>query len=77
MSNKAQSTPRFERNELNRKSSHLHPKLAKPMKRTHEIREKAVDKPRTYFQKLLAAWFKRELPNISLEIQNELERMEN
>lgn len=76
MSNKVQSTPRFERNEPVQKVSHLHPKLAKSMKRTHEKRDTPVDKPRTYFQKILAAWFKKELPNISLEIQNELERME-
>lgn len=76
MSNKIQSTPRFERSEPVQKISHLHPKLAKSLKRTHEMRENSVNKPRTYFQKMLAAWFKKELPNISLEIQNELERME-
>ena len=76
MSNKIQSTPRFGKNEPVDKTSHLHPKLAKTMKRTHEKKEVIADKPQTYFQKMLAAWFQKELPNISAEIQNQIERME-
>lgn len=78
MAQKVQSTPVQTKPAVHRINS-VRPSLAKPMKRTLERKDekRPQETPKNYLTKFLAGWFRKQLPNISAEIESELKNLQN
>ena len=78
MAQKIQSTPIQNKPAVHHPNS-VRPNLARPMKRTFERKDerKPQNTPKNYLTQFLAGWFKKQLPNISAEIESELKNMQN
>ena len=76
MAHKIQSTPVQNRTPKPKFSNLPKPNLSRTLKRSYERKEKPQEAPKNYLTKFLTGWFQRQIPNISAEIENQMQNMQ-
>ena len=73
MAQKIQSTPIPSRPQPSRTLNVPKPQLSRTLKRSYDRKERPQEAPKNYLTQFLAGWFKKQIPNISAELEKELQ----